>query len=145
MIHLNTITIPAPGGTREIYITPVKLNLEELRNIEFGEFKKLYIYDDLMGGTYTSAMPREFLPLSPRSKDFLIYYGQNFEDYYLGEFDVDFDNKVYTNWKGNFEKFNEEDQRNFGEHLWGSQTNSRTVTIFTPTKASDINVSLRKA
>lgn len=144
MINLSTITISTPTGKRVIYLSVVVLNLEELRNLKPGKINKLYLYNDLRDDHYKAAMPPEMSAVTPKSENMVIYYGQNFEQYYLGECTIDLDKKCYSNWKGTSEHFNEEDLKLITERLFSQQPELGMVTIFRPTMPSDINLSRRR-
>lgn len=70
---------------------------------------------------------------------YVINYGQDFETYYLGGLNVDFDSKRYWNWERGTKIFSEQDIIRFAELLFDPHVSTRYVTIFTPTRPSDFN------
>lgn len=155
MINIGVITIEGKQGKREIYITPFLFHGEKPFKFKPGKFKKLYLYDDLRDEEYYANMPVEVSKMlsmlrvdepndtSNRKMSFektVVYYGQSFEPYFLGVFDINFDKKTYSNWKGSQREFTEEDLKLIVDQLLLEKREPDYRTIMQLTLPSDINV-----
>lgn len=143
MISLNTITILTDRGNREIYISLAMLNPKALANLRPGKIKKLFLYDNLKDDRLKANVPPELLATMPHSKDLVINYGQSFDPYFLGELNVDFDKRCYSNWNSKSDQLTTVELKALMEQVFNG-CELRTVTIFTPTKPSDINLALMR-
>lgn len=161
MINLNTISIITEHGKCEFYLSPIKLHEKISADISFGKVTKLYLYSDLKDELYHSNLPVEYLQMFDRSKlnlqeelvkkkmrdheNYVLFYGQSFEPYYLGDCDIDFDKKTYSNWRGNMKQFDEQYLEIIIKKIFNNGDDLDTKTIFSPTLPSNINLTKTKA
>ena len=139
MLNSHIITIETASGRHEIFVSPLLLQSKELPDIKSGKIAILYFYDQLRDDDYRAMLEKETLPEQFKSDRYIINYGQNFEKYYLGSLHVDFATKRYWQWEGKSDEFNEHDIKILAESIFYPQTQSRPVTLFTPTRPADFN------
>ncbi|SDP01548.1 hypothetical protein SAMN05428975_0021 [Mucilaginibacter sp. OK268] len=143
MLNSYIITIPIESGDCEIFVSPFLLQSKEPPNIKSGKIEILYFYGQLRDDAYKARLEQEVLPEKFKSDTYIINYGQDFEKYYLGSLHVDFDTKHYWQWEAKSSKLSEQDVKVLAESLFDPQLpHSKPVTLFTPTRASDINLGL---
>jgi hypothetical protein len=140
MLNSYAITIKTERGVREIFVSPLLLQSKERPNIKSGVIEILYFYDQPRDNDYMTMIEKEILREEFKSDRYIINYGQDFEKYYIGSFCVDLDKKRYWQWKGKSDDFSEQDVRVLAEILFDPQSPTRSVTLFTPTRPSDINL-----
>ena len=144
MVSLIPFIIPEKKGDREVYISPIMLHSKELNKIKADKIEKLYVYSDLKDENYRGNALTDSLSLS-EPENWIIHDGQNFEDYYLGQCDIDFDKKSYSNWRGKSEDFTERNLEVVANWLFNIQREPRKVILFTPTRASEFNLIRKKS
>jgi len=143
MIFTYSIILNTENGKREILISPFCLQAKQRPDLKSGKINKLFFYDHCIDEKYKENLKREHLDDKFRSDDYLINYGQDFGNYYLGYFNIDFDSKSYWGWEGEPGKLNDNEVKALGESLFNENIESRHITIFTPTRPFDINFGIR--
>jgi hypothetical protein len=141
MTNCLILTIKVEGGEREIYVSPVMLQSKEPPDIKSGPIGRLYFYDPLRDDHYRENLKKDPIDERFKSNSYIINYGQDFEKFYLGSLWVDFDTKRHWQWEGNSSRLCEQEVNALGKLLFNSYSETRNVTIFTPTRPSDINLS----
>lgn len=139
MLNSSTITIETETGEQEIYISPFLLQAEEPPNLKSGIIEKLYFYKDLNDDAYKTALALEPMRHQFKTDDYILNLGQNFENYYLGSFHIDFKNRRCWQWEGKPNMLTEHDVKNLSENLFNPGVKSRPFILFTPTRQSDFN------
>ncbi|MFS2187458.1 hypothetical protein ACCC92_12345 [Mucilaginibacter sp. Mucisp84] len=139
MLNSSIITIETETGEREIYISPFLLQSKEPPNLKSGTIEKLYFYNDLNDDAYKATLALEPMRHQFKTDDYILNLGQNFENYYLGSFHIDFKNRRCWQWEGKPNMLTEHDVKNLGENLFNPNVKSRQFTLFTPTRPSDFN------
>ncbi len=105
-----------------------------------GKIEVLYFYDQLKDEEYKINFEQEILADKFKADRYIINYGEDFEKYYLGSLHVDFETKLYKDWKGKEDKLSEQDVMVLADTLFNPGTRARQVTMFTPTRPSDFNI-----
>lgn len=143
MLNGPVITIKTEIGELEIFVSPLLLQSKEPPNIKSGKIAVLYFYDQLRDEEYKAIVEKDDdLTERSKSENYVINYGQDFGKHYLGSMYVDFETKRYWQWEGNSNKLSEQDVKVLGESLFDPEAQTRTFTLFTPTRPSDINLGL---
>ncbi|HWD89442.1 MAG TPA: hypothetical protein VG367_15025 [Mucilaginibacter sp.] len=141
MIATHTIKIKTKHGEHEIFISPLLLQSKTFPDFKSGTITlcKIYFYENLKDDDYKKGVQQEF-PQYLSSDKYVINYGQDFEKYYLGSYNVDFETKHCWEWEGKLGGLNEEEIKVLGETLFDPESIGRNITIFTPTRPSDFNL-----
>jgi len=141
MIATHTIKIKTEQGEREIFISPISLQSKTFPDFKSGTITlcRIYFYEKLQDDDYRKGVQQEF-PQYLSSDKYVINYGQDFEKYYLGSYNVDFETKRYWDWEGKPGGLNEEEIQTLGDSLFDPGSIGRDITIFTPTRPSDFNL-----
>jgi len=134
------ITVDMENGGREILISPFLLQSKTPPDLKSGKIEILYFYEQLRDADYMKMLEQDSTASRFKSDEFIINYGQDFEKYYLGSLHIDFDAKRYWQWEGKPNKLSKQDVNALGESLLNLPLKSRSVTLFTPTRPSDINL-----
>jgi hypothetical protein len=141
MLNSYILTIKTESGEREIFVSPFLLHSKVRPDITSGKIDILYFYDQMQGKDYKAMLEREDLDEKFKSDRYIINCGQDFEKHYIGSFRVDLDKKYYWDWEGKSgNEMIEQDVKILAKTLFNPESSSRPVTIFTPTRASDINL-----
>lgn len=142
MINLQPIPIQTDRGEHIVYVSPVLLQSKEPPSIKSGRVGKLYVYRELRDKEYKENVDPADLLLVRNAEKLVIYYGQDFSKYYLGSFHVDFEKKLYWDWEADVNA-NQLAQyvRQLASYLFDPPVSLLpSVTVFTPTRPSDINL-----
>lgn len=143
MLSTQTITINTKNGEREIFIAPFSLHSKTRPDLKPGSIHKLHFYDQLRDDAYEENLKQEVLPDKFRSDEYIINYGQDFEQYYLGSLNFDFETRRYWQWEGKQgDGLNDEEVKTLGESLFAPQSKMRNVVMLTPTRPSDFNLGI---
>ncbi len=137
MLFTNIITVKLESGEREIFLSPFRFQSKDRPTLKSGKIEIIYFYDHVNDNNYKAMLEQDDVDEKFRSDQYIINYGQDFEKNYLGSLHVDFDEKRCWQWEG---KLNEQDAKILAECLFDPDLRSRKVTLFTPTRASDINL-----
>ena len=134
VIILNTV-----NGKREILPIPFMLQSKNpFTDMKDGKFSKMFFYEHWMDEAYIANLEQEVLPDEYKTEKYLIDYGQDFEQYYLGYLNVDFENRSYSIPIDQMDKI--DDLKAIGDLLFKQDRETRIVTIFKPIRPSDINL-----
>ena len=98
MLSGPVITIKTEIREREIFVSPLLLQSKEQPDIKTGKIVILYFYDQLRDDAYKAMIEKDDLPERFRSDKYIVNYGQDFGEYYLGSMYVDFETKSYWQW-----------------------------------------------
>ncbi len=139
MLNSAIITVKLESGESEIFISPLLLQSNERPNLESGKIEILYFYSQLQDDEYEALLEKEALAKDFKSPDYIINCGQDFEKHYLGSLRIDFDTRSYSQWENGSQKLSEQDVDVLANALFDPQSQSRSVTMFTPTRPSDFN------
>jgi hypothetical protein len=140
MLNTSVITVKLESGESEIFISPLLLQSKERPNLKSGKIEILYFYSQMQDDEYKALLEKEALAEDFKSSDYIINCGQDFEKYYLGSLHIDVDSKSYSQWEHGSQKLSEQDIKVLADSLFNPQSQSRSVTMFTPTRPSDINL-----
>ena len=140
MLNTFTISIHAQNGELEVYVSPFLLHSKVRPDIKAGPLHKLYFYRDLIDDEYQAGIAREEISDQFKTTDYVINFGQDFEKYYLGSLNVDFESKRFWQWDGYSDQLTDEDVQTLGKSLFTPSTKHRQVVLFTPTRPSDFNL-----
>lgn len=145
---VEIIILNTENGKREILPTPLMLHSKNLREeikslaekMKGGKIVKLFLYEHWVDDQYKATLEREYsyLPDDFKTEKFLINYGQDFGKYYLGYLYADFDNKSCSIPEDQADKA--DDLKLIGDLFFSEDRESRTITIFTPTRPDDIKI-----
>jgi hypothetical protein len=139
MLNFYTVSIQTQNGEMEIYVSPFLLHAKVWPDIKSGPLDKLYFYRDLVDDEYKTGLEKEGMSNKLKDDGYVINFGQDFERYYLGSLNVDFENKRFWQWAGYSDQLTDEAVQALGESLFNSSTKFRRVVLFTPTRPSDFN------
>ncbi|MDI1233563.1 MAG: hypothetical protein PSX81_04725 [bacterium] len=141
MIGADVIILNTKNGRREILPCPFMLISDDpFSYMEDGKFNKLFFYEHWIDEAYKANLADEILPDEFKTEKHLIDFGQDFNKFYIGYLNVDFDNKSYSipiDQQGRID-----DLKAIGEVLFKDDTETRRIIIFKPTRPSDINLAL---
>nr|WP_067059088.1 hypothetical protein [Mucilaginibacter sp. L294] len=141
MLNSYILIIKTEGGEREIFVSPFSLHSKWRPDIKPGEIEILYFYGQMQDDEYKAMLEYEDLDEKFKSERYIMNCGQDFEKHYIGCLHVDFDKKLYWDWKGKLDNnMSEQDVKFLAETLFNPESSSRPVMLFTPTRASDINL-----
>lgn len=145
MLNCYSIILNTGNRKREVLVSPLMLQSMEPPDIKSGKINKLFFYEQWVDEEYKANLKQEHLADEFKTDSYIISYGQDFGKYYLGYLSVDFDNKRYWEWHGQPGKLDDNDVKALGESLFNSDVESRSITIFTPSRPSDFNLRRVKA
>ncbi|MGV3541249.1 MAG: hypothetical protein ACO1OQ_15645 [Rufibacter sp.] len=137
MLNLIKITIPIKGIDYEIFVSAFPLHSKGKLDIKSGQIEKLFFYNQLKDNEYKTKSQQNFIDNKFISDDYIINFGQDFEKYYLGSFNVNFDSNSFWQWEGNTNKFREEEAGILADYLFNHSSKHQSIIMFTPTKSSD--------
>jgi hypothetical protein len=144
MLNFFAITIQTENGERDIYVSPLLLQAKEPPNLKSGPLHKLYFYKELNDADYKAKLAEDEIGSRFKKDNYIINLGQDFEKYYLGSLNVDFETKRYWQWEGKLGSLTQKEVKSLGESLFNSQGKSRSVILFTPTRPSDFNFGIAR-
>jgi len=143
MLRSFIITITLENIEYNIFVSPFSLHSKKRPEVKSGKIEKLFFYNNLKDADYvTNLIQQNFIDQEYNSEKYIINYGQDFEKYYIGSFHVDVDKKLFWQWEGNSNKFNEQDVKVLADSLFNHNSNHKSIIMFTPTNPSDINLSV---
>ncbi|MGZ3756471.1 MAG: hypothetical protein ACXVAY_16350 [Mucilaginibacter sp.] len=140
MLNCYSIILNIGNRKREVLVSPLMLQSKEPPDIQSGKINKLFFYEHLFDEEYKANLTQGHLADKFKADNYIINYGQDFDKYYLGCLNVDFDNKRYWEWNGQSGKLDDNDVKTLGESLFNADVESRSITIFTPTRPSDFKL-----
>jgi len=140
MLNSIIITIPIEDIEYKIFVSPFPLHSKEKLDIKSGKIEKLFFYNNLKDNEYETKLQQNFIDRIFTSDKYIINYGQDFEKYYLGSFNLDFESKRFWQWEGSSNKFREEEAEILADYLFNHSSKHQSIIMFTPTKASDFNL-----
>jgi hypothetical protein len=79
----------------EVYVSPFLLHAKVRPDIKSGPLDKLYFYRNLVDDEYKTGIEKEEMSNKLKSDGYVINFGLDFERYYLGSLNVDFENKRF--------------------------------------------------
>jgi len=140
MLNSFIITITIESIEYNIFVSPFSLHSKEQRDFKSGKIEKLFFYNQLKDDEYEAKLQQNFIDKKFFSDKYIINYGQKFEKYYLGSFNVDFDSKRFWQWERNSNNFREQDAKILADSLFNHSSKHQSIIMFTPTMPSDINL-----
>ncbi|MCO4294319.1 hypothetical protein NF867_15765 [Solitalea sp. MAHUQ-68] len=140
MLNSEIITITVQNIEYNIFVSPFSLHSKQQCDFKSGKLEKLFFYNGLKDDEYETGLQQTSIDKRFISDKYILNYGQDFEKYYLGSFNVDFDSKTVWQWEGHADTFREQDAKILAESLFNPNSRRQSITMFTPTKPSDINL-----
>lgn len=146
MLRSFTFNLIIKDAEYKIFISPFSLHSREETSIKSGSITQLFFYIDMKDDHYKKMIQQDEILRNFESDDYILNFGQDFEKYYLGSSDVDFNNNALNNWNGgsNSKKLSEKDIMKLSEVLFNHSTEHEPIILFTPTKPSDINLKRKR-
>jgi hypothetical protein len=144
MLSCSTIFLITANGEREILVSPLLLQSKEPPDVKSGKIVILFFYEHWIDEEYRLNLKQERIPDDHKTDSHLINYGQDFNKYYLGSLNIDFDTRRCWDWTGPAGKLDEREIEALVKALFDPEKKSRRITIFSPTRASDFNLGIIK-
>ncbi len=135
MLNSYIIIIQEDDKNREVFVSPFSLHSKERPQIKSGKIEVLYFYENLRDNKYWAMLEKEVLAEKFKSDGYIINYGQDFGEYYLGSLRIDYDTKRY--WQP--DKMNEQDANILGKALFDAGSLTNPVIMSTLTRPTDFN------
>lgn len=139
MLNFYAITVQTESGDIEVYVSPLLLQSKKAPNLKPGKLEKLYFYSELMDENYYKGLEQTAVNDHAMQSKYIINYGQDFEGYYIGCFNIDYDTRCYWQWEGKADLFTAQSVKTLAECLFNPNSKSRQAILFTPTPPFDIN------
>ncbi|MCF8254789.1 MAG: hypothetical protein K9H61_06315 [Bacteroidia bacterium] len=139
MLGISYFTLIIEGLEHTIYASPIGIHLKKQATIKSGKVEKLFFYSDLRDSKYQSLVDKNEIYSSVKFGKSILNIGQDFEEYYLGSFQLDYDEKKFWDWRGKSSNFGEKEVVILAEALFNQKTEFKKILIFTPTLPSQLN------